>query len=146
MNIAEILYYKYFNEINQGKIKLQDDGQGPYIKEWNVPNVPSPDSTTLQQWELEATLLKFKSDAQNLIESHIEQTAKQRGYDNGFTCATYVSSTIPTWKAEAETFIQWRDTIWSWAFNYLAQIESGQIAIPSLEDIQANISQITWPS
>ena len=42
MSISEILSLKYPNEINNREIIIQDDGNGAYIKKWNVPNVSKP--------------------------------------------------------------------------------------------------------
>ena len=52
MNLADILRLK-FTDINFLRdVLLQDDGKGPYIKEWNLPE-PKPDEATIAQWKLE---------------------------------------------------------------------------------------------
>lgn len=53
MNIQDILKTKYKNVDFIKDIILQDDGQGVYIKEWNIPNEVKPDRATLDQWAIE---------------------------------------------------------------------------------------------
>lgn len=52
MNIAELIQLK-FPEANFSKdIVLQDDGEGPYIKEWNL-EVQEPTQKDLDSWVVE---------------------------------------------------------------------------------------------
>ena len=52
MKLNEILTIKYPEASFIKDIVLQDDGEGAYIKEWNLPE-PKPDDATLNQWNLE---------------------------------------------------------------------------------------------
>src|SRR5690348_15952983 len=38
------------------------------------------------------------------VQSHIDTMAKSREFNDGVTAATYLTSTIPRWKADAEAF------------------------------------------
>lgn len=53
MNIAEILILKFPSADFQKNIIIQDDGTGPYIKEWNHPSIPVPTDSELAQWKTE---------------------------------------------------------------------------------------------
>lgn len=55
LTIADILTIKYPNDVTNGNIILQDDGNGVYIKEWNIVD-PMPDQVTLNQWAVEVDL------------------------------------------------------------------------------------------
>ena len=88
----------------------------------------------------------IKEQMRSAVQAHIDATAKQRGYENGFTLAGYTSSTVPEWQAEAGAFVAWRDAVWLAVFDWLAQIEAGEAAPP--EDAAALISAlpvIDWP-
>jgi hypothetical protein len=71
-------------------VLLQDDGQGPYIKEWNL-DIPKPTMAQLDAFETEATTYennqRIKQTRKSLYgswESQLEEI-----YDNG----------IDSWKA-----------------------------------------------
>ncbi len=145
MNISDLLSYKYPNETQNGQIVLRDDGQGIYIREWHVQDIPQPTNDEILSWENEAKLLKFKAEATELINRHVETTAQEKGYDNGFACATYINSTIPQWQAEAQAFVAWRDNVWLFAITNLQQIEAGQVPIPELDELIGLLPQIEWP-
>lgn len=56
MNIADILFLKFKEECENELIKLQDDGNGPYIKNWAVPNVNKPTALDIGTWAVELDL------------------------------------------------------------------------------------------
>lgn len=53
MKLAEILNLKYPKELSEGNIIIQDDGQGAYIKYWNIEGVSKPNQSKLDEWQLE---------------------------------------------------------------------------------------------
>ncbi len=53
MHISNILRLKLPTADFRKDIILQDDGQGAYIKEWNVFNVPLPTQADINQWAIE---------------------------------------------------------------------------------------------
>lgn len=56
--LEDILDYLYHEHLYNGNIKLQDDGQGSYIKLWQVPGVKQPTSQELAQYSEDALLKK----------------------------------------------------------------------------------------
>lgn len=52
MDIAKIIRLKYPDVNFQTDVILQDDGNGIYIKEWNL-DVPKPTENDLLDWETE---------------------------------------------------------------------------------------------
>jgi hypothetical protein len=80
------------------------------------------------------------------VQDHVDATARSRQYENGFALAGYVSSTIASWRAEAETFVVWRDQVWLFVFEKMAQVEAGEIDPPeSPEALIGWLPQIEWP-
>lgn len=78
------------------------------------------------------------------IQDHIDAAAQARGYADGFALASYVTSTISAWSAEATAFITWRDSVWVHAHSELAKVQGGG-AMPSIEDFVGSLPAITWP-
>lgn len=79
------------------------------------------------------------------IQRHIDATARQRGYDSGVTCASYVGSTNATWAAEAAALIAGRDAFWAHAYTVLARVEAGERAQPTVAEFIAELPAIGWP-
>ncbi len=46
------------------------------------------------------------------VDALVEQVAQGMLYKSAAHCATYVTSTVPQWAAEAQAFIAWRDAVW----------------------------------
>jgi hypothetical protein len=84
-------------------------------------------------------------DYQSAIEAHVNTVARQRGYSSAVSCASYVSSTMPQWAAEAGAFIAWRDAAWAYAFSELEKVQSGQREVPALDAFLAELPAIEWP-
>jgi hypothetical protein len=79
------------------------------------------------------------------IQSHIDATARSRGYRDGFALAGYVSSTIQGWAEEATAFIAWRDAVWSHAYVELAKVQGGWRPQPTISELIAELPTIQWP-
>lgn len=79
------------------------------------------------------------------IQALVDETAQQRNYDSGLTCASYVGSTNPLWASEAAAFVAWRDAVWAYAYAELAKVEGGQRPQPSVMEIVADLPVIIWP-
>lgn len=56
MELNEILRLKYPNADFMKDILLQDDGQGAYIKEWNLSD-PKPTQVDLDAWKVDPIIM-----------------------------------------------------------------------------------------
>ena len=56
-------------------------------------------------------------------QSNLDTVARSWGYDSLVSAASYVNSTNPQFKTEAEALIEWRDTYWAEAYT----IETGTL-------------------
>lgn len=152
MNLSDILRLKFPDAFESWpfQIEIRDEGQGPYIYKWNLEGIEQPDSETINQWIVESEnewkVINFFKEAEKLLSDYIDTTAKSKGYDNTLSITSYVSSTNELWKAEAETFISWRDSVLAWAYSNFVDIQAGIKPIPTLEELKEAIPQIIWPS
>lgn len=87
-----------------------------------------------------------QDDYANAISAHITAAAKGRGYDSEDGLASYALSANPAWQAEAKAFIFWRDAVWTYTFQQLAAVISGQRQQPGIEDMIKELPAIVWPS
>lgn len=79
------------------------------------------------------------------IQAMIDAKAQERQYDSGATLASYVTSTIPQWAAEATAFVAWRDSVWTSALAELGKVQSGEREQPSVEAFLAELPVMEWP-
>lgn len=97
-------------------------------------------------------LIKQYEDA---IQNYIDQVAKGRGYDNGYTCASYFEDKNARFASDARVFKNWRSDVWvqinDLLNNYASQIGSMETVTPSdlqsfptIETIIASLPAIEW--
>ena len=80
------------------------------------------------------------------VQAHVDATAQSRDYDSGNSLASYTSSTVEAWRAEAEVFVAWRDAVWTFVIDRLAQVEAGEVSPPeTAEALIALLPDIDWP-
>ena len=79
------------------------------------------------------------------LQSHIDDTAKSKGYADGVALAGYSTSTISTWATEAGAFIAWRDQVWLYAYAELAKVQGGQREVSTIAELIGELPQIVWP-
>ena len=80
------------------------------------------------------------------VQAHVDATAQSRDYDSGNSLASYTASTVAAWKAEAEAFVAWRDAVWTFVIERLAQVQAGDVEPPeTAEALIALLPDIEWP-
>lgn len=79
------------------------------------------------------------------IQQHVDQTAITKLYDSGNSLATYVSSTVPQWAAEAAAFVAWRDAVWAYAYAEMDKVLADLREQPTIEEFLAELPVIEWP-
>lgn len=79
------------------------------------------------------------------VQAHINATAATKGYGDGYAAASYSSSTIPGWAAEANAFISWRDSVWVYVFTQLAAVQAQERSQPTVSELVAELPAISWP-
>lgn len=91
-----------------------------------------------------------KSEAQvikeyeNAVQMHLDSTAKLKGYDNTYTCLSYLNSTDETWKREANAFNKWRDQVWRSCHEILNKFKKGEIEQPTVAQVIEQLPKIDW--
>jgi hypothetical protein len=149
MTIMDVINFLYPDAIKSNLVMFRMPDAELLIAEWNIPNVPQPTEQELLDYGIEheraITINALSLQATPMLQSIIDATAKAKSYENGISCASYANSTNVQWAAEAQAFIAWRDSVWSYAINLLATLQGNEEPIPSIEDVIAGMPQITWP-
>lgn len=143
MKVSDVLAHMGIEAVVRGDIEYSDDLD---ISSLNI-DYPNDDAPTNEQFHAAAnSALKQNKirEYSRALQNYIDNIAREKNYENGFTCATYVNSTNEAWKQEAQTFVAWRDACWLYAYNVYNQVENGIIPAPTLESFLSDIPAFNW--
>lgn len=76
---------------------------------------------------------------------HLNKFAQLRNYGSILSAATYLSSTNPKFRDEAQYAIKARDDTWAKAYEVIAEVKAGTRSIPSFEELIAEMPKLEWP-
>jgi|GEM_PF-5980116 len=106
----------------------------------------------IAEWEAEGNTIEpyvppppTLEDYERAIQALIDATARERQYDSGVSCASYVNSTVQQWAAEAAAFVAWRDAVWAHAFTELDKVQQGLRVQPTVEEFLLELPVMQWP-
>ena len=90
------------------------------------------------------TIEGIKKIYENAVQAHLDATAQSHGYDNTYTCLSYLDSSNEKWKREANIFNLWRDSVWHKCHEILNAFMCGAIPQPTIEEVIAQLPKIEW--
>ena len=93
-----------------------------------------------QEEIVKSRIIEIQSAVQNLLDSK----AQEKNYDNGFAIASYANSTDTIFHEEANRFIVWRDQCWRECYDILAQFQSGELEMPTVEYVLERLPTLEW--
>jgi hypothetical protein len=93
----------------------------------------------------EEFLASTKSRLISAIQSMLDDKAKERGYDSILSLCTYATSTAAKFSKEGQAAVEWRDEVWAKGYAILADVESGSRAIPTVDELLAELPSFVWP-
>ena len=93
----------------------------------------------------EEFLASTKSQLISAIQSMLDDKAKARNYDGILSCCSYATSTNAKFAAEGQAAVEWRDEVWAKGYTILAEVESGSRAIPTVDELLAELPSFVWP-
>ena len=79
-----------------------------------------------------------------LVQDYMDKAVQTRGYDDVFTCISYVDSTDEIFKREANIVLAWRDKVWRHCYDVVAQVVSGSRDIPTISELLAELPKLEW--
>lgn len=85
-------------------------------------------------------------EIQDAVQNLLDSKAKEKMYDSALSIATYAISSDEIFKAEADAFVVWRDRCWRKCYDILAQFQSGEIEMPSVENVIEQLPTFDWDS
>jgi len=94
----------------------------------------------------EKTLPEILHEFNQGLQNFINSVSMQKQYESALHCATYATSTVAEWAAEAQAFIAWRDSVWTYSYAELAKFENSERQPVSFEDFLTELPAIVWPN
>ena len=79
-----------------------------------------------------------------LVQDYMDKSVQARGYDDVFTCISYINSTDTVFKREANIVLAWRDKVWRMCYDVLADVNAGRRAVPSETELLAELPKLEW--
>lgn len=79
-----------------------------------------------------------------LVQNYMDKAVQVKGYDDVFTCVSYVDSTDEIFKREANIVLAWRDKVWRMCYEVLAEVKAGKRAVPSEAELLAMLPKLEW--
>lgn len=109
---------------------------------WEVQALPQ-EVVTANTTAYNANLQAEISDA---ILKKLDEFAATRNYGSIISAASYATSTVPKFKQEAEYAIEWRDQVWSTAYQILAEVQAQTRPVPTVQEVLDELPVPTWPA
>lgn len=143
MKVSDVLAHMGIEAVVRGDIDYRHDID---IASLNIdyPNNDAPDNEQFHVAANSALKQNQIREYSRALQNYIDDVARGKNYENGFTCATYVNSTNEVWKQEAQAFVTWRDLCWEYALDIYEQVENGIIPAPTLESFLSDIPAFNW--
>ena len=79
----------------------------------------------------------------NAIQQHLDNMARERGYDGIHTAISYRDDPNPAYAAEALALFNWRSAVWTGANAMLAAVNPA--SPPTIEAVLAGLPAFAWP-
>lgn len=81
----------------------------------------------------------------NAAQQHLDNVARQAGYDDIKTAVTYAEEpAIPVFQQQGKALRAWRSVVWAFAYDLLDKVSKGEVQKPSMEEFVALLPTVNW--
>lgn len=77
------------------------------------------------------------------VQYHLDKQAQEKGYDTILSACSYVYSDNPTFQAEAQACIIWRDAVWEAVFDVISKTPE-EADLPDTVKVLEGLPTIAW--
>lgn len=150
MTIVDVVNQLYPGQIQAQNVMFGESADNViFITHWAIPNVPKPSEASLEAQipalQNQFDLWYFYNVGQSQLAPYMDSVAQQKQYDSSLSCASYVNSSVTQWKNEANVFVAWRDSIFTYTLSQYQLMQQGQRGIPDFSEFQKELPVIVWP-
>lgn len=104
------------------------------VRQFQIVAIPEP---TVE--EIQAQVQKQLTDA---VQRVLDNKAQELLYDNCLSVCSYNDTGVARFDAEGKAFRVWRSAVWAKGYEILAQVQAGERAIPSEEELIAELPEL----
>jgi hypothetical protein len=79
------------------------------------------------------------------VQTHLDATARSKGYDSIISLCSYATSTHPQFGPEGLAGVNWRDAVWAKCQSVLADVLAGTRPVPTAGELLAELPAMVWP-
>jgi hypothetical protein len=97
------------------------------------PKPPLPSAEEIKQTMIDA------------IQKHLDETAQTHGYDGILSLASYTVSAHPQFATEGRAGADWRDAVWGYGYQVLADVQAGTRTVPTVDALIVELPAMAWP-
>lgn len=108
-----------------------------WIAEGNTPEPPDPPPAP--------TFEQMKDMLKGRVQAMMDAKAGERNYDGILSLCTYATSTNPTFAAEGQAGVEWRDAVWTKCYEILVAVEAGTREVPTEQELLGELPTFIWP-
>ena len=143
-----------FNEhtiLDGAKLELNANGvpTGNWIQNWIVIPLTQAQLSTKTQVYIQ----EFELMVTEMVQRRLDEFAHTRGYGDRYgnnsviSCASYIGSSIPKYRTEAEYMVAKREETWNKVYEIKAKVLAQEIAMPnSYAEIADMLPVLQWPN
>lgn len=118
---------QWCNESKKGFI----EDKGEY---YEVVAIPEPTVEEIQA--------QIQAQLTNAVQHVLDAKAQELNYDSCLSVCSYIDTGVAKFDAEGKAFRAWRSAVWAKGYEILAQVQAGERAIPSEEELLAELPQL----
>lgn len=90
----------------------------------------------------EPTPEEIQKQLTNAVQHVLDAKAQELLYDSCLSVCSYIDTGVPKFDAEGKAFRAWRSAVWAKGYEILAQVQAGQRAIPTEEQLIAELPKL----
>lgn len=88
---------------------------------------------------------EIQQQLENGVEAYMNSKVAEKHYDSIDTCiGRYLNSPNEQYRKEATAVMEWNTAVWDKCWAILAEVKAGKRAIPTLEEVIAELPTLDW--
>lgn len=133
----------FYNDVNGTYVHLRGGGQSTLTQE-EIDSIASYLSSVTAPAPAAPTAAELQAALISAVQAHLDATARTRGYDGILSLCTYAASTIAQFAAEGQAGVNWRDAVWAYCYQVMADVQAATRSIPTAEQLISELPTINW--
>lgn len=122
---------KFYESIGMTKMEVEQAYNGQWYVKGYAPEKPQ-----------ELVEAEIQQEFTSAIQNYLDSKAQELNYDSCLSVCSYIDTGVQKFDDEGKAFRQWRSAVWAKGYEILAQVQSGERAIPTTEELFAELPEL----